>query len=187
MPYLLIRLTQTRLKKQMISIVKATENDFMLLADLGKRTFIESHGRSASQRDIDIYTDQKYSPSAMLAELESTENIYHIICKEGQPVGYSKIILNATHPNIELANVTKLERLYLLRDVYNMNIGSTLFHFNVELSKAYDQTGMWLFVWKENSAAVKFYLKHNFNIIGSHDFPISETHSNPNHQMLVRY
>jgi ribosomal protein S18 acetylase RimI-like enzyme len=46
---------------------------------------------------------------------------------------------------------------------------------------------MWLFVWKENQRAIHFYKKAGFHIIGSYDFRLTETHSNPNHQMLLKY
>jgi len=46
---------------------------------------------------------------------------------------------------------------------------------------------MWLFVWIENIRAINFYLKTGFKIIGSHNFNITTTHSNPNHQMYIEY
>lgn len=171
----------------MISIIKATGKEFKILADIGKQTFIESHGKSAPQKDIDSYAAEKFSYSALENELKNSENIYHIIYYENEPVGYSKIIINFPHPNIELKNITKLERLYLLTKFHKLNLGTKLFEFNVALSKNLGQSGMWLFVWKENPRAINFYLKHNFRIIGSYHFPISATHTNPNHQMFVQY
>jgi len=46
---------------------------------------------------------------------------------------------------------------------------------------------MWLFVWTENHKAINFYKKAGFKIVGQHDFQISATHSNPNHQMLLTF
>jgi diamine N-acetyltransferase len=94
--------------------------------------------------------------------------------------------LNSPHPNIEPQHITKLERLYLLKDFYKQQAGLALFNFNVAIAKANNQAGIWLFVWKENERAVNFYLKSGFEIIGSHDFKISATHSNPNHQMFLK-
>jgi ribosomal protein S18 acetylase RimI-like enzyme len=171
----------------MISIVRATVADDMLLADLGRQTFIESHGHSAPQKDIDTYATEKFSVAAMTNELSDPKNIYHIIYYADDPAGFSKIIFNCAHPLIKTSNVTKLERLYLLERFHKLRLGSALFEFNVKLSKANDQTAMWLYVWKENAKAIKFYLRHNFKIIGSYDFRLSPTHTNPNHQMLLVY
>jgi diamine N-acetyltransferase len=170
-----------------MSIIRATEKDFQLLSEIAKLTYIESHGSSAKPEDINIYLNRNYSHDAFKKELSDTKNIYFIIYHNNRPAGYSKIIYNTPYPNSEIKNVTKLERLYLLKEFYDLKLGLELFQFNMELSKRNDQAGIWLFVWKENKRAVSFYKKNGFCIIGSHDFKISETHSNPNHQMFLRF
>ena len=171
----------------MASIIRATINDAELLADLGRKTFIESHGHSASKDDIDNYVNQNYTDEVFQEELSAVENIYHIIYYEGKLVGFTKIILNHPTANIDTKNVTKLERIYLLKEFYHLKLGMELMNFNIELSKSNNQAGMWLYVWTENKRALNFYKKNGFEIIGSHDFKISINHSNPNHQMLLKY
>jgi ribosomal protein S18 acetylase RimI-like enzyme len=171
----------------MISISKAGAKDSGLLSHLAKISFIESHGKSASAEVINKYADETYNEDAIKKELSDHKNIYHIIYKNEQPAGFSKIIFSYPHSNVPVQNVTKMERLYLLKEFYGSGTGTGLFDFNIELSKQNSQAGMWLFVWKENPRAISFYKKAGFKIIGSHDFKLSETHSNPNHQMLLMY
>src|SRR5258706_3095001 len=136
---------------------------------------------------MESYVSKTYAIKTVEEELNDPENIFHIIYYKTQPVGYSKIILNRPHPLITSAAVTKLERIYLLKEFYDLKLGLTLFRFIVSLSKEEDQTGIWLFVWTENQRAVRFYQKNGFMIIGNTDFKISATHSNPNHVMYLRY
>lgn len=171
----------------MITIVKATTDNAALLADIGGISFIESHGHSAGAADINTYVKEKYTPAALSKEINDPKNIYHIIYHDGQPAGYSKIIFNTPHSNILQENITKLERIYLLKEFYQLKLGYQLLQFNIDLSKKNNQAGMWLYVWKENHRAVNFYTKTGFTIIGSYDFKLTETHSNPNHQMLLLY
>jgi ribosomal protein S18 acetylase RimI-like enzyme len=171
----------------MTSIVRAEVKDTELLSEIGKLTFIESHGSCAKPEDINIYLTEKYSTYVFKEELSDAKNIYYIIYHDKRPIGYSKIIFNTPYASSQLKNITKMERLYLLKEFYNLKFGSALFQFNIDLSKRNDQMGIWLFVWKENLRAVNFYKKNGFAIIGSHDFKISETHSNPNHQMFLRF
>ena len=171
----------------MISILRASETHSNLLARLAKDTFIESHGNSAEPADINAYVSEKYNTPVLKAELQDPGNIYHILYYDGRAAGYSKIILDSPYENSEIQHIAKLERLYLLKEFYNLNLGSALFDFNVKLVKENNQRGIWLFVWKENQRAVNFYKKHGFSIIGSHDFKISENHTNPNHQMFLRF
>jgi len=171
----------------MTRIVKASMDDSALLADLGKQTFIESHGHSAKKEDIDNYVKEKNSPAFFQQDLSDPANLYHIIYYNDQAAGYSKIILDCSHPNIDIPNVTKLERIYLLKKFYEAKLGQELFNFNLALSKENQQTGMWLYVWKENLRAFNFYKRNGFKPIGSYDFQVSPTHSNPNHHMLLVY
>jgi ribosomal protein S18 acetylase RimI-like enzyme len=171
----------------MNSIVRATVTDAKLLVSIGKRSFIESHGMSASKEDIDEYVSIKFNESTFSEELQDTGNHFYIIYYNQTPVGYSKIIFDVSHQNIGFKNVTKLERLYVLKEYHQLKLGLELFNFNVQQSKKHQQAGMWLFVWTENARAINFYNKVGFKIIGSHEFKISKTHSNPNHQMLLTY
>lgn len=171
----------------MIRIRPATPADVSLLAALGRQTFIESHGNSASAADIDHYVAGKYTEAIIGAELEEPGNRYHLVCYRDQAAGYSKIVLSCSHPDISLPDVTKLERLYLLRSFYGLGLGEALLEHNLQLSVNMGQRGMWLYVWTENHRAVAFYQKNGFRIKGSHDFAISPAHSNPNHHMLLEY
>jgi len=171
----------------MTTITKANENDYKLLAAIGTASFIESHWSSAPSENLNRYINEKYDDNVIKDELLDQKNIYHIIYRDMQPAGYSKIMLNERNSNIPIQNASKMDRLYLLEKFYNLKLGIDLFKFNMELSKRNNQGGMWLFVWKENHRAIGFYKKIGFTIVGSYDFKIDETHSNPNHQMFLKY
>ncbi|MEO8447490.1 MAG: GNAT family N-acetyltransferase [bacterium] len=171
----------------MTTIIRAGEKDINLLAEIGRISFIESHGSSAAAEDIEAYVNANYTYEAFRNDLIDPEKIYHVIYYEGRVAGYSEIVFNDPHPESKQKNFTKLNRLYMLKEFYGMKLGYELFRFNVGLSKQNDQLGMWLYVWKENHRAVTFYEKAGFKIIGNHDFRISDKHSNPNHRMLLLY
>jgi ribosomal protein S18 acetylase RimI-like enzyme len=171
----------------MTPIRRATADDYQMLASIGRQSFMESHGHSASPEIVADYAVDKFSETAMQQELSDAKNIYHIIYYNEEPAGYSKIIFDAVHPNIAEKNITKLERIYLLEKFINLKLGKQLLQFNIDLSRWHHQSGMWLFVWMENPRAFQFYQKAGFQIIGRHDFHLSPTHANPNHQMLLIY
>jgi ribosomal protein S18 acetylase RimI-like enzyme len=171
----------------MVSIVRATDNDFKLLADLAKQTFMESHGSSAKQEDLDVYMNAKLSYDFLEKDVSDSNNIYHIIYHEGKPVGFSKIILNTPGFHIDSTNVTKLEKIFILKECYNLKLGQKLLNHNLAISKENEQSGIWLFVWIENQRAIAFYTKNGFEVVGNHDFKISTTHTNPNYQMFLKY
>jgi diamine N-acetyltransferase len=171
----------------MISIRRATAADYKLLSEIGTRSVFESHGHSAPPAEFNLFLREKFSEEAFRAELDDPENIYHIILYDDVPAGYSKIRLNTGHPEMQQENVTKLERLYLLKEFYGLQLGAELMNHNVRFSKKHHQAGMWLNVWVENHRAFAFYKKQGFEIIGHHDYEISPRHSNPNYRMYLQY
>lgn len=171
----------------MNNIIRATENDAELLVTIGTASFLDSHGHSAAKKDIDAYVDSKFNLATFSEELRDLNNYFYILYHNQIPAGYSKVIFNCAHSNIAFENVTKMERLYLLKEFHFLKLGLELFNFNKEASIKNNQAGMWLFVWTENAKAINFYNKAGFKIIGSHNFKISENHYNPNHQLLLTY
>lgn len=169
----------------MISINKATIGDYKIIVEIGKVSVEEAHRGSCSAKDLNEFLEKNYNNEAIKSELSNEGNIYYIINVDGEPAGFSKIIFNSEHPNIQQKNVTKLDRIYLLSKFFNLKLGFELLQFNIDLSKRNNQSGIWLFTWTGNNRAVNFYKKNGFNIIGSHDFQVTETHYNPNHQMFL--
>lgn len=171
----------------MIDVRIPTLKDAFTLAKLGERTFIESHGTSASAVDINDYVSKRFSIAEFEKELSDSNSVYRLIYYNNQLAGYSKIIYNSPNPSITENNVCKMERLYILKEFYNKNIGKYLFDYNVALAKTNNQLGMWLYVWTENKRALAFYEKQGFKNIGSTYFKISENHSNPNYWMYLKF
>ena len=171
----------------MIKIIKAEVEHAALIAEIGEKTFWESHGISASKVDINAFVSKTYTKEALVKELENKNNTYHLIYYNSKLAGFSKIVLNAPNNNIKPKNVTKLDRFYLLKAFYGQKLGLKLFDFNVALSKKNKQEGIWLAVWVENQRAINFYQKAGFKIVGEYNFQISPTHSNPNHIMYLSF
>ena len=171
----------------MISITKATEKDYEPIVNIGRVSVKEAHRESCPPKDMSEYIDSHYNNNAIKKELQDKNNIYYLIHYNGKPVGFSKIVLNASHPNIASKNVTKLDRIYLLKEFQGLKLGFELLKFNIDVAKENNQSGMWLFTWVGNTKAVDFYLKAGFTIIGGDKFKVSETHYNLQHQMFLSW
>jgi ribosomal protein S18 acetylase RimI-like enzyme len=133
------------------------------------------------------YVDEKLTEAALSNELADAANIYYLIYYNGQPAGYSKIIYNLPIEPVAQTNITKMERLYLLRTFYDQKLGHQLMDFNISLAKDAGQAGMWLYVWKENHRALRFYERAGFGIVGDGYFRLSKDHANPNWQMFLPF
>lgn len=171
----------------MYQIKKANSAQAKLLSEISVASFLPAHGHSAPKKDIDNYLANNFNEENFVGELENPENQYYLIEHENNIVGYSKVVFNETCPDISTKNITFMSRLYLLKEFYGTGLGKKLFDFNLALSKENKQTGIWLKVWVENEKAINFYKKMGFEIVAKSDFRISETHSNPNHIMFLKF
>lgn len=171
----------------MISILKATVNDVETIVQMGNIAVGETHRDSSPAEAMSAYLEKNYSSDAIRKELSNEKNVYHIIYVNGAPAGFSKIIFNEGHLNIDKKDVTKLDRIYLLKEFFDLKPGYELLQFNIELAKRNTQSGIWLFTWVENKRAINFYLRNGFSITGTHQFQVTETHFNENHQMLLNF
>jgi len=172
---------------RMVSVIKATERDYNSIVSIGKISVAESHRDSCSAEDMNEFLERNYNSDAIREELNDINNIYYIINYNDKPVGFSKIILNAKHPNIITENVTKLDRIYLLKEFYGLKLGLELLNFNIELARNNNQSGIWLYTWIGNNRAINFYLKAGFTIIGSHKFYVTKTHYDLSHQLFLNF
>ena len=168
-------------------IIKAGIEDALELAELGAETFIDSHKDSAPVHEIDSYVKEKYNIAVIRNELADPANIYHIIKHGNKIVGFSKMMLNNTHPEITISNIAKMDQIYLLDSFHGLKLGAQLLQYNIEISKFYNQNGMWLIVWIKNLPAISFYQKFGFRIIADKDFHLTKTHTNHCHLMFLEY
>lgn len=171
----------------MIEIIRPTIEHIKILSEIGSKSFIESHGSSAPEKDIENYVAMHFNEAEFEKELSDKGNVYFLIYFDGKPAGYSKIRLNTPNPNVEEQLLSKMDRLYVLKEYYDKQIGKQLFDHNLQFARENQQKGFWLFVWTENLRAIKFYQKIGFINIGSTSFKISETHSNPNYWLYLKF
>ena len=173
--------------RRMVSFVRLTPADAELLSQLGSKALVESHGHSAPPEVVQEYINNAFSLEVCEAELRHAANFFHAIYYNGQPAGYSKISFDCSYAAVSLQPVTKMKQLYLLKAFYDLKLGHRLMQHAIDLSKAQNERGMWLNVWKENGRAIRFYEKEGFQIVGEMDFVMSAEHTNPNWVMLLQY
>jgi ribosomal protein S18 acetylase RimI-like enzyme len=171
----------------MVTFQRLQPADAALLSRVGGITVTESHGHSASPDVFQSYVDRSFSIEACRAELENPGNIFYGVYSGDMPAGYFKIITGTAHKDVQLQPITKLERLYLLKEYYGRRLGDQMLQQAIIISTGAGDKGMWLNVWKKNDRALAFYKKKGFVIVGEYDFVLTSTHINPNWVMFLPY
>jgi ribosomal protein S18 acetylase RimI-like enzyme len=158
-----------------------------VLTELGAETFVDAHKDSAPAHEIESYLNERYSINSIRKEVTEPANIYHVIEYNGTTAGFSKMMLNSTHPSLALSNVSKMDQLYLAKSYHGLGLGAELLTFNIEYSKAQSQSSMWLIVWAGNMQAIAFYEKFGFKVLIEERFQLTETHTSPSYIMWLDY
>jgi GNAT superfamily N-acetyltransferase len=171
----------------MVVLKQLAAPDAALLSRIGGASLLESHGHSAPGETMQAYVDKSFSEDACRVELREPTNVFWALFYEGEPAGYFKIIYDTSHSMVPLNPVTKLERIYLLKEFYGLKLGHRLLEKAIALSQAAGDKAMWLDVWKKNDRALRFYEKEGFEPVGESQFAVTETHANPIWVMVRRY
>ena len=160
-------------------------HEVSILTEIGRLTFIESHGHSAGADDITTYLKKAFNLISLEKEVSDTQNQFYFIENENGIVGYLKFRINNPHHFVPDLNSCKLERIYILKQYTNLGMGTQALRFVMDQVKQFAQSKIYLYVWIENIPAMQFYKKMGFQIVGNEDFKISETHSNPNNILVL--
>jgi len=160
----------------MIKIKKATESDIEILALLGRLTWAESHGHYIDDKNnLSKYLDKNFSVSQTKLNMNNPDQLFYIMYVDNLPIGYAKIIINATCEHIVSQNICRLERIFILDDFIHLKIGKQLLTYVETQSKALKLDNMWLSVYIKNKRAIRFYEKNKFENVGALKFLVNGT------------
>ncbi len=159
----------------MVEFKIASASDFEMLALLGRVTFRESHGGYIEDKtNLTAYLDKAFSTEKTLEELQNKNNIYYIVYKDKFPVGYAKLVLNATIDCVSSNNSCRLERIYILDEFIAMKYGYELCNLVIKKAKELNFDNIWLSVYIKNTRAIHFYEKYDFEKVGNISFQIGK-------------
>ncbi len=159
----------------MLHIRKATKADAPLIALLARITFSEAFGHLFRDKtDLLQYYEQTFSVSKIEHSLQKETNVFWIAFYDALPVGYAKLKLNSPSSFLTEPQICQLQKIYLLQDFLSKKIGQKLQALVLEEAQKQGFETIWLSVFNGNIRAIKFYEKHQFKAIGTHDFQIGK-------------
>jgi len=145
-----------------IVIRRATLEDAAIIVELGRQTFTETFGHLFTPTALQNYLDTTFNNIKIYNSLQKSHNQYFIAVFENKPVGYAKIKINSTTPEIQAERPVQLQKLYVLQEFISQKIGAALMQFCLQLTEIQVNDLMWLVVLQSNERAIRFYEKFNF-------------------------
>ena len=158
-----------------MQIRPANKNDANILAELGAKTFYETFRPFHSEEDLQQYIKKAYSVELITENLFKENIQYFIAFDEEKPIGYLKLIKNATHEKLPTQKTIELEKIYVLKEYLDKKVGKELMLQAINFSKQNNFETLFLGVWQENHRAVNFYKKFGFETFTIRTFQLGET------------
>jgi ribosomal protein S18 acetylase RimI-like enzyme len=157
-----------------MEVVKATAEDAVALVDISRKTFYDSFHHLNSEANMVTYMDQAFTLEKLSQEL-ANDNSYFYFGKNGQDIlGYFKLNRKEAQSEFHDDDSLEIERIYVDSSYQGAGLGTVLLNKAKEIAAQSGCKYLWLGVWENNPAAIRFYERNGFEIFSSHKFQMGD-------------
>lgn len=182
---------------QPIWIRLAGPADAALVADISRRTFIDSFGAHNTKENMDLFLSQQFTREMQMAEVGAPGRIFLLAFCGDEPAGYASMregnplpLSSADSPGPEASSAHPYAResaasahpagtdaieilqIYSEQNMIGKGVGKALMERCLEVGRERNNEWIWLGVWEHNSRAIAFYRKFGFERFGEHVFMV---------------
>ncbi len=158
------------MKTESIHIEQANEGQAELVAELARKTFIETYGETSNPENLQLYVDKHFTVEQIDVELAKAGFRFYIAWINGKPVGFTKIRKDRQPRGISGHKTMEIERIYVLQEFQGFSVGKELMKMVKDLARQEGEQVLWLQVWQKNDKAIQFYRKAGFVVYETTSF-----------------
>lgn len=153
-----------------LKITLATVDELSLLRDLAEHTFVEAFGPVNTPEDMQQYVSKTFNFEQVEKSFHQEGVSYFMAWYDDQAIAYLKLNEGLAQTEQSLANALEVERIYVKAAYQGQSIGQQLLTFTIQKAKQDNKSWLWLGVWDQNEAAIRFYKRHGFSTFDQHEF-----------------
>jgi GNAT superfamily N-acetyltransferase len=150
----------------MITIAKATANDFNTIQEIAHKTWPDTYGAILSKEQLEFMLDAFYSVAALNDNVVSKGHHFVLAKEDDVVLGFASY-----EHNYQENNRTRIHKIYVLPQTQGKGIGNTLIGHIEKLALENQSTALSLNVNRFNNAYA-FYQKKGFEVIDEVDIEI---------------
>lgn len=151
---------------------KCNLEDLDILVKISSETFSSAFEKDNNSEDFKDYINTAFSKVQLEKELLNKQSIFYFVYKSQHLIGYLKLnIKEAQNEDFEVETM-ELERIYVIKPHQNKGYGKLLLLESIAIAKSKNVSFLWLGVWEENKAAIRFYIRHGFEKVSTHPYYI---------------
>ena len=151
---------------------RATPDDAEALSSFARRSFIETFGPDNDPRDMAMYTERTFTPSAQRREIEDPSRVCLIGEDDAGIAAYALLGIGGTNPAVVAPAPAEIQRFYVDARLHGAGLAGAMMTLVVDTVRALGVETLWLGVWERNARAIRFYEKRGFVDVGSHGFMV---------------
>ncbi len=154
-----------------VKIKKVEPGDNQKLLKIGYQTFYNAFGPPANtEENIQSYLKENFTLEIIDRELANPDSEFYFALIQTDVVGYLKVNFASAQTEKVEGRGLEVERIYVVREYQGKNIGQTLLDTCIDIAQNKEIDFIWLGVWNQNLAAIRFYERNGFKIFDQHQF-----------------
>ena len=154
----------------MLTVQVATAGDAGLIADLSRRTFYETFASHNTKEDMELFMNEQFTKEQLEQEVLNSPDLFALLYHAEIPIGYLRLRLTHTPPELEPTNALEIARIYVLEEWKGKGSGTRMMQYVHTFAAQHGFDVIWLGVWEKNEPAIRFYPKWGFKQFIKHDF-----------------
>jgi len=137
---------------------------------ISKKTFSDAFEKANKPEDFAAYSNHAFNKEKLLTELNNPNTAFYFVYLNSELVGYFKLNEFDAQSEAQPDDAIELERIYVLEKFQGKQIGFHILEAIKTKIIGKEKKMLWLGVWEENYAAIRFYKKHGFIEFGTHPY-----------------
>jgi len=167
-----------------IEIKPAGRPEADLIADIARKTFMETYGEMNTPENMEAYLNSQFSDEKLLEELQHPRTRFFLAYHNGIPAAFTKVRDDRKAKKLEEIKAIEIQRIYVLQEYQGFSLGKAMLDMIKELARKDGYQTIWLQVWQKNNKAIRFYQKAGFTVFETASFLLG---SSSQQDFLMRY
>jgi ribosomal protein S18 acetylase RimI-like enzyme len=156
--------------REELVIRRATDDDAERLADVARRTFVETFGPDNTADDMAIHVAHSFGTNIQLRQIRD-DRMVTLLAEIGPTIaGFAQVREGPWPPCVTGESPVEVWRFYVDRPFHGRGIAQSLMRAVEQVARELGARTLWLGVWERNPRAIVFYTKCGFVDVGSHAF-----------------
>jgi len=133
-------------------------------------TFREAFEAYNNPQDFSEYMNSAFSRDSISMQLQNPDSEFYFIYQDSLLIAYIKINFGNAQSETINKDAMELERIYILPKFIGLGYGKIIINKIKEMARLKPTSFLWLGVWDQNEAAIRFYQRHGFQKFDEHSF-----------------